>query len=79
MPLVNAEDWIMTAASLSNVSIANSVSMAVASKQLDAARAEGRAINALIEDAAQVADTSRGAVSAFAGASEPGRLVDATA
>lgn len=69
----------MIAPSLSNASIANSISMAVASKQLDAARAEGRAINALIESAAQVADSSRGAVSAFAGAGETGRLVDARA
>ncbi len=75
---MNAEDWIMTAASLSNVSIANSVSMAVASKQLDAARAEGRAINALIEGAAQVADTSRGAVSVSPGRGEIGGQIDVT-
>jgi hypothetical protein len=69
----------MTTASLSNVSMANSISMAVASKQLDAARAEGQAINSLIESAASVAQASRGAVSASPGAGETGGGLDATA
>lgn len=68
----------MTAPSLSNVNVANSVSIAVASKQLDAARAEGEAINSLIEDAAGVAKASRGAVSAAAGPGESGGRVDVT-
>ncbi|MEQ8316305.1 MAG: hypothetical protein RIE77_10550 [Phycisphaerales bacterium] len=69
----------MTVPSLINASVGNSVSMAVASKQLDAARAEGRAVNALIESAAEVARASRGAVSATPGASETGGRVDVTA
>lgn len=66
----------MTSPSLSNVNVANSVSIAVASKQLDQARAEGRAINSLIADAANVARSSRGAVSASPGAGEVGGRVD---
>lgn len=66
----------MTSPSLSNVNVANSVSIAVASKQLDQARAEGRAINSLIENAADVAQSSRGAVSASPGAGEVGGRVD---
>lgn len=66
----------MTSPSLSNVNVANSISMAVASKQLDQARAEGRAINSLIESAANVAQASRGAVSASPGAGETGRRLD---
>ena len=69
----------MTAPSISSVSVGDSVGMAVASKQLDAARAEGEAVNSLIEDAAGVAQASRGAVSASAGGSETGGQVDVTA
>ena len=69
----------MSVPSLSNVNVANSVGIAVASKQLDAARAEGEAINSLIEDAASVAQTSRGAISANSGIAEPGGRVDVTA
>lgn len=69
----------MTAPSMSNANVANSVSMAVASKQLDQARAEGRAINSLIEGAASVAQASRGAVSASPGAGETGSQLDAKA
>jgi len=69
----------MTAPSLSNVNVANSVSIAVASKQLDAARAEGEAVNSLIEDAAGIANASRGAISASAGGSETGGQLDTTA
>lgn len=68
----------MTAPSLSNVNVANSVSIAVASKQLDAARAQGEAINSLIKDAASVAQAGRGAVSASPGAGETGGRVDVT-
>jgi hypothetical protein len=69
----------MSTPSLSNVSIANSVSIAVASKQLDAARAEGQAVNSLIKDAANVAKASRGAVSAASGPGERGGQLDASA
>ncbi len=69
---------IMTSPSLSNVNVANSVSMAVASKQLDQARAEGQAINSLIESAASVAQASRGAVSASPGVGETGGGLDTT-
>lgn len=69
----------MTAPSMSNVNVANSVSMAVASKQLDQARAEGQAINSLIESAADVAQAGRGAVSASPGAGETGGQLDAKA
>jgi hypothetical protein len=68
----------MSTASLRNVSVANSVSMAVASKQLDQARAEGKAINSLIESAASVAQAGRGAVSASPGAGETGGGLDTT-
>mgnify|MGYP006288864269 CR=1 FL=1 len=68
----------MNAPSLSNVNVANSVSIAVASKQLDAARAEGEAVNSLIEDAAGIAQSSRGAVSASAGPGEVGGQLDRT-
>ncbi len=68
----------MTSPSLSNVNVANSVSIAVASKQLDAARAQGEAINSLIEDAASVAKAGRGAVSASASAGETGGNLDTT-
>jgi len=66
----------MSAPSLSNVNVANSVSMAVASKQLDAARAEGEAMNSLIQDAASISQSSRGAVSAAAGPGETGGQLD---
>lgn len=68
----------MTSPSLSNVNVASSVSIAVASKQLDQARAEGRAINSLIQSAASVAKAGRGAVSASPGVGEVGGRVDAT-
>ncbi|MFI4916951.1 MAG: hypothetical protein ACIAS6_10655 [Phycisphaerales bacterium JB060] len=64
---------------MSNANVANSVSMAVASKQLDQARAEGRAINSLIENAADVAQATRGAVSGSPGASETGGQLDTRA
>lgn len=73
-----ADALSMTAPSLSNVNVANSVSIAVASKQLDAARAEGEAVNSLIENAASVANASRGAVSAAAGPGETGGQLDTT-
>ncbi|NRA56872.1 MAG: hypothetical protein HRU13_01965 [Phycisphaerales bacterium] len=69
----------MTVPSLSSVNVADSVGIAVASKQLDAARAEGEAINSLIDDAASVAQAGRGAISAASGAAEPGGRVDVTA
>ena len=69
----------MNVPSLSNVNTASSVSIAVASKQLDAARAEGQAINSLIEGAASVAQAGRGAISASPGAAETGGSVDTTA
>ena len=68
----------MIAPSLSNVNVADSVGIAVASKQLDAARAQGEAINSLIENAAGVAKASRGAVAASPGAGETGGRLDAT-
>jgi|GEM_PF-5582968 len=68
----------MTSLSLSNVNVASSVSIAVASKQLDQARAEGRAINSLIENAAGVAKANRVAVSASRGLSEIGGRLDVT-
>lgn len=66
----------MTVPSMSNVSIANAVSMAVASKQLDAARAQGRAMNSLIEAAASVGRAGRGEVSATALPGEGGGRLD---
>ena len=73
-----ADALYMNAPSLSNVNVASSVSIAVASKQLDAARAQGEAVNSLIRDAANVSKASRGAVSASPGPGESGGRVNVT-
>lgn len=72
-----ADSGGMNTPSLSSASVSNSISMAVASKQLDQARAQGEAINSLIEGAASVAQASRGAISASPGAGETGGGLDA--
>lgn len=57
----------------------SSIGIAVASKQLDATREQGQAINNLLEDAARVADASRGAVTATPGPTESGQTLDVLA
>jgi len=69
----------MATPNIGNVDVGSSISIAVAGKQLDAAKAQGEAVNSLIKDAADVAKAGRGAVTATPGPTESGGRLDATA
>ncbi|MEM1330335.1 MAG: YjfB family protein [Planctomycetota bacterium] len=61
---------------VANAELGNAIQISVAKKTLDAAKQTGDAMVGLIQDAAQVAKSGRGAVSASPGVTETGGRLD---
>ncbi|GIW74670.1 MAG: hypothetical protein KatS3mg103_1192 [Phycisphaerales bacterium] len=62
--------------SVAGVRVSDSIGMAVAAKTLDAARAQGRSIEAMIRSASAVGAAGRGRVAESAGPGEVGQRLD---